>query len=409
MGAFDNAFGLDDAAQTGNESLIAQQLRLQSRKADLEREAASIADQGQPRGQMVSGHYVAPSLAQQLSPVVGQALNKYQRAAVSNELSMLDRRVAAAASQHLSSQPGPDATPQQKMEWAARGAQIPTLAPVMKAYMQDQMVNEPARQESRQDKKDAQTAALTQKREQQDAELAYRRDRDQQRAEDNQANRDLRATLAAAVHSAGGGDKASNYQIVGPDKDGYMTRVNKLTGETVPLGPVGRQDSAITKAQQEAARQQGSSQDALKDIAEAKKLLPNATGSGVGAAVDMLYRGVGATNDGMKANRALKVLSGRLTMSVPRFEGPQSDKDVQTYKEQAADVGNESLTTSERLAALKQVEAMHNRTLKNAPRNAAAASGKGPSIRDAVEAAAQQHSSDAPKVRTYNPATGRLE
>jgi hypothetical protein len=79
------------------------------------------------------------------------------------------------------------------------------------------------------------------------------------------------------------------------------------------------------------------------------------TGSGIGKVRDSVARFVGKPLDSAKGAQQLKVLAGRLTASVPRFQGPQSDKDVQLYREMAGQVGDESLTLEERQAALQTV------------------------------------------------------
>lgn len=396
-----SSYLIDPNADTlGNENLLQQQLRLHGKRErllDAAKQAQKQAGIG-ARGQMIGDRYVAPPKIAHFLPLVQQLAVDAQEQALSKQEQALGSRITQAQQEHLQAYPGPDADTQSTLKWSMKGAQIPGMQPVMEKFLQDRLVAAPEREALRKAKADQVAATLAEKKEQQERELAYRRERDADTAtlkrELAEGNNSLRRDLAAAVASrggGGGGDKASNYQIV-QDNQGNAVRVNKLTGAVEPLGPIGRQDAAITKKEQEAASQQGSSQDALGDIANAKKLLPNSTGSGIGAGIDMLYRGVGATNEGMKANRQLKVISGRLTATVPRFEGPQSDKDIMAYKEQAADVGNESLTTSERLEALKQVELMHRRVLQNAPRTQAAAKGgSGPSIREAVEAATQKH------------------
>ena len=59
---------------------------------------------------------------------------------------------------------------------------------------------------------------------------------------------------------------------------------------------------------------------------------------------------------GADAAAQLETLSGWMTSNVPRFEGPQSDKDTSTYQIMAARVGDRSVPVSQRLAALNTVE-----------------------------------------------------
>lgn len=363
-------------ASYGNEALMRRQLQLRDQEATLKEQAKAARDAAPPQGTMVSGIYVKPSMAQQLTPVAQQIAQAIQKRGLEADQTGYDSVEAGAVQQHMAQRPPDDAPLQAKVAWARKGQQIPAMRSVMADYEKDLMVNEPDRVINRADKKDAQAAALAAKKEALQATLEDRQQgREDQAARQREHDETLRAMKSMSGGGGSGGDKASNYQVF-QDAQGNLTRVNKLTGESSPVGGGGREAASITKAGQDAAKQQGASQDALKTIAEARKLLPSATGSGLGAGVDSVYRLAGATNEGMKANRALKQLSGQLTMSVPRFEGPQSDKDVAAYKEQSADVGNESLTREERLAALKQVEAMHRRTISNADRTKAAASGQ---------------------------------
>jgi hypothetical protein len=53
------------------------------------------------------------------------------------------------------------------------------------------------------------------------------------------------------------------------------------------------------------------------------------------------------------ADAKLTILGQKLTAQVPRFEGPQSDRDVDSYKAAAGDLGNPNKTISTRMSALK--------------------------------------------------------
>ena len=46
---------------------------------------------------------------------------------------------------------------------------------------------------------------------------------------------------------------------------------------------------------------------------------------------------------------------------MPRMEGPQSDKDVEMYKEMAGNIGDPTKTRAERLAALQTIERINNK------------------------------------------------
>lgn len=61
----------------------------------------------------------------------------------------------------------------------------------------------------------------------------------------------------------------------------------------------------------------------------------------------------GGGGEQSKADAKLKVLGQKLVQQVPRFEGPQSDKDVASYQAAAGDIGNANKPIGARLAALQ--------------------------------------------------------
>jgi hypothetical protein len=56
-----------------------------------------------------------------------------------------------------------------------------------------------------------------------------------------------------------------------------------------------------------------------------------------------------------KADQRLNMIAGALTMTQPRFEGPQGVLDVKLYEKQAGDLGNPNLPIADRLAAVQQM------------------------------------------------------
>ncbi|MFE6189977.1 hypothetical protein ACFQ6U_36855, partial [Streptomyces sp. NPDC056465] len=59
------------------------------------------------------------------------------------------------------------------------------------------------------------------------------------------------------------------------------------------------------------------------------------------------------STEGAKATAGLNVLAAKLVGKVPRFEGPQSDKDVMLYRQAAGDLANPQLPVGTRMAALQ--------------------------------------------------------
>lgn len=109
------------------------------------------------------------------------------------------------------------------------------------------------------------------------------------------------------------------------------------------------------KIVQEKGRQAVNSLDL---IAEARQLLPNATGGGWDNVGKSIKGAVGYSDAKTQADARLGVIASGLTSAVPRMQGPQSDRDVQLYQQAAGDVANTSKPVGDRLAALKTIEGL---------------------------------------------------
>lgn len=92
---------------------------------------------------------------------------------------------------------------------------------------------------------------------------------------------------------------------------------------------------------------------AVNAVLEAAPIIPKSTGSLVGRGMDLAAGAFGFGTEGAKNTARLEVIGAKLTANVPRFEGPQSNIDVQFYKQAAADVANPLKPDSVRLEALR--------------------------------------------------------
>ncbi len=126
------------------------------------------------------------------------------------------------------------------------------------------------------------------------------------------------------------------------------------------------------KAQGQYERQAINAQPNLDTLNEAEKLLPKATGGGLQQARDAVAGQFNIATEGSKAASQLDILAAKLTMQVPRMEGPQSDRDTALYKEAAGNLANRSLPTETRQAALERMKALNQ---KYAGQNSAPAGG----------------------------------
>jgi hypothetical protein len=131
------------------------------------------------------------------------------------------------------------------------------------------------------------------------------------------------------------------------------------------FGQVDAQTAAAKKlaeatAEREASRAKRSSDatEMLSVLDQAEKLLPSATGSRVGSLRDLAAGSVGVTTKGAAASSQLDILAAKLVAQVPRFEGPQSNIDVQMYQQAAGDLANRNKTSGERLAALRMMRGL---------------------------------------------------
>jgi hypothetical protein len=93
----------------------------------------------------------------------------------------------------------------------------------------------------------------------------------------------------------------------------------------------------------------------LADVTKDGGLIDQSTGSGAGQLVDVGAGFFGKATKGSIAIGKLAPIADLVLKMVPRFEGPQSDKDTKSYKEAAGQLANPSLPTEIRKQAGKTV------------------------------------------------------
>ena len=108
-------------------------------------------------------------------------------------------------------------------------------------------------------------------------------------------------------------------------------------------------------------------QNVLSLTQQAEQILSSgkATGSGIGSLLDTGASWFGVSTEGAQGTAQLSTIAGQLVSNMPRMEGPQSDKDVQMYKQMAGDLSNASLPVATRIAALRQMQALNEKYLNN--------------------------------------------
>lgn len=84
-------------------------------------------------------------------------------------------------------------------------------------------------------------------------------------------------------------------------------------------------------------------------------LIDKSTGSGIGAGLDWTAGLFGKATEGSVAVGALKPIYDLVLKMVPRFEGPQSDKDTQSYREAAGDLANPNVPNERKKIAGREI------------------------------------------------------
>ena len=149
--------------------------------------------------------------------------------------------------------------------------------------------------------------------------------------------------------------QAQRTQIV--DTPNGPVLVDKGTGAGRPvIAP----DGQVVPGETEMKRRSGSGR-VLSLLDQAEKLIPDATGSYAGSGVDAAMRTVGASTGGSRAIAQLRAIEGALLSEMPRMEGPQSNYDVQNYRQAAGSLADPNVPRAEKQAALKTIREIHQR------------------------------------------------
>lgn len=104
----------------------------------------------------------------------------------------------------------------------------------------------------------------------------------------------------------------------------------------------------------------------LNTLDLAEPLIDAATGSMVGAGRDKLASAFGVAPTGAQAIAQLQVLQANLMTSMPRMEGPQSDKDVELYQKAAGQIGDPNIPSSIKKAAVKTIRSLQQKYVDRA-------------------------------------------
>lgn len=142
------------------------------------------------------------------------------------------------------------------------------------------------------------------------------------------------------------------------DNAGNVTQFNRF-GEVIGKpGAIGKPSATFEKTTELRKQQNRDLGLAITELENATKdggLIDKSTGSGAGRLADVAAGFVGQATPGAIAIAKLKPIADIALKMVPRFEGPQSDKDTASYKEAAGQLADPSLPTQIRKEAGKEV------------------------------------------------------
>lgn len=152
------------------------------------------------------------------------------------------------------------------------------------------------------------------------------------------------ATAEAMAGAKEQGQKTVDLNTAAPIA--AQTALGKVQGETA--GSYAKKDVQAQDNEQVIAQ-------ILQKDKEGKDLLDKATGSGLGAMGAKVKQFGGVSDASTQANSQLEIFGGQLLNNVPRMEGPQSDSDLKSYREQAGKIADKSVPAGDKRAALQAI------------------------------------------------------
>ena len=185
-------------------------------------------------------------------------------------------------------------------------------------------------------------------------------------------------SLEGTKYTANQATYRTEKEIEAAKKQGKQQLINGLVYTVYPDGTAdafidpktGQQATSLgdgsgnkNSLQQETKR----AQNVLSLTQQAEQILSSGkvTGSGIGSLLDTGASWFGVSTEGAQGTAQLSTIAGQLVSNMPKMEGPQSDKDVQMYKQMAGDLSNASLPVATRMAALRQLQALNEKYLNN--------------------------------------------
>jgi hypothetical protein len=142
-------------------------------------------------------------------------------------------------------------------------------------------------------------------------------------------------------------------------ENGTVTNFNKFGQVIGTVEGAGKPSAQFTKTKEQTKKLNTDLNLAITELDNATKdggLIDQSTGSGLGKAANVVRGFVtGGASSGAIAGAKLAPIADLALKMVPRFEGPQSDKDTQSYKEAAGQLADTSIPNEIRKEAGRTV------------------------------------------------------
>jgi len=142
------------------------------------------------------------------------------------------------------------------------------------------------------------------------------------------------------------------------DEQGNVKAYDRQMNLIKDLGKTGKPSAQVQIAAQAKTKAKQDIERAIVELGKATQdggLIDKSTGSGAGALVDIGAGFIGQATPGAIAVGQLKPIYDMVLKMVPRFEGPQSDKDTKTYQDAAGQLANPAVPNAQKKAAGREI------------------------------------------------------
>lgn len=123
-------------------------------------------------------------------------------------------------------------------------------------------------------------------------------------------------------------------------------------------------DLAKNAQSPEAQQKIADAQSVVGLLQEASPYINTATGSTAGSIRDSALGLIGRSTEAGRDSARLAAIGGQLVSKMPKMSGPQSDKDVQLYKEMAGRIGDPSVPSDVKQAAAETIMRLNQKYLQ---------------------------------------------